>query len=339
MCSHASNPIPIKRNLPKIFLLFRRFMKSHKILFEACINILATMMNNENKANHQVQVDSLLGLALSDADNLGIFNFFAPSELPHVKSSDPVDVEAITLQVLSELDDSFPEFDYSDMLDAEGFEPIPILIPNMCSSSVPNVCSSSFPVDKKRGLDGNKAQAEQPSKKQRCVSPSEVSFEDPNSSRFRDYQAEQWTEKFEELCAFVKKNGHCQVPHGYPENQSLARWTKRQRYQYKLKSEGKPSTMTDDRIAALNALGFVWNSHGAVWEERLNEIKEYKRQNGHCNVPSQYDENQKLATWVKCQRRQYKLFVASKRSNMTVERVNRLQGMGFVWEIRCHTPK
>jgi hypothetical protein len=83
--------------------------------------------------------------------------------------------------------------------------------------------------------------------------------DDPISySRFRDYQADQWTEMFEELCAFIKKNGHCQVPHGYPTNESsLARWTKRQRYQYKLRLEDKPSTMTEDRIGALNALGFV----------------------------------------------------------------------------------
>jgi hypothetical protein len=98
-------------------------------------------------------------------------------------------------------------------------------------------------------------------KKQRCISPSSEtsSSDDPISySRFRGYQADQWTEMFEELCAFTKKNGHCQVPHGYPTNESsLARWTKRQRYQYKLRLEDKPSTMTEDRIGALNALGFV----------------------------------------------------------------------------------
>ena len=94
--------------------------------------------------------------------------------------------------------------------------------------------------------------------------------------------------------------------------------------------------MTDDRIGALNALGFIWDSHGAAWEERLNELRHFRRIHGHSNVPSQYDSNQKLATWVKCQRRQYKLFVGGQRSNMTLERVSKLEVLGFVWELRCH---
>jgi Helicase associated domain len=37
--------------------------------------------------------------------------------------------------------------------------------------------------------------------------------------RFREYQAEIWSEKFEELCLFRRENGHCHVPHHYQENQ------------------------------------------------------------------------------------------------------------------------
>lgn len=92
--------------------------------------------------------------------------------------------------------------------------------------------------------------------------------------------------------------------------------------------------MTDDRVLALNALGFVWNAHEAGWEERFNELLKFKAEKGHCNVPSLYKENQKLATWVKCARRQYKLLVAQKRSNMTLERATRLATIGFVWELR-----
>lgn len=268
------------------------------------------------------------------ADSFSLFNtLLAPGqEFEPRKLSGPVNVEALTLQVLAELDDTFPEFETSENFDMDCLEPTPIS---------PSICSSSLNVAKKRGvLADTQLSTEQPSKKQRCISPAEISFEDPKpASRFRDYQAEQWTEKYEELCAFVKRAGHCQVPHGFPENVSLSRWTKRQRYQYKLKADRKPSTMTDDRIVALNALGFVWNSHGAVWEERMGELQQYQRVHGHCNVPSQCDDNQKLATWVKCQRRQYKLFTAGERSNMTVSRVDTLQRMRFVWEIRCHGSK
>ena len=187
-----------------------------------------------------------------------------------------------------------------------------------------------------------------------CTIPSPfLNFEDPIPTRFREYQADQWSEKFQELCDFIQTHGHCHVPRDYTNDSSssnhtatstksqLSRWLKRQRYQYKLKMEGKSSTMTNDRIKALEALpGFVWNSHIATWEERLGELMSFQKSNGHCNVPSIYEDNQKLATWVKCQRRQYKLYQAgSPRSNMTVERIQRLSSMGFVWEIRSHVPK
>jgi hypothetical protein len=69
-------------------------------------------------------------------------------------------------------------------------------------------------------------------------------------------------------------------------------------------------------------------------------MKEFKLVTGHCNVPSQFETNQKLATWVKCQRRQYKLFVAKiPPSNMTTERAVRLHQLGFVWELRSHGKK
>ncbi len=139
---------------------------------------------------------------------------------------------------------------------------------------------------------------------------------------------------FDELITFKKERGHCCVPHTFKENPALARWVKRQRYQYKLKNEGKASTMTDERVIALGSTGFIWDSHGAVWLERLSELKEYCQANGHCNVPSNHPSNPQLATWVKCQRRQYKLFWDSKQSNMTLDRFAELEQLSFRWELR-----
>lgn len=42
--------------------------------------------------------------------------------------------------------------------------------------------------------------------------------EEKSGHRFRPYQFEQWTEKFQELCDFRKARGHCQVPHTYKDN-------------------------------------------------------------------------------------------------------------------------
>ena len=167
------------------------------------------------------------------------------------------------------------------------------------------------------------------------ASGSTISTTDDSSMlQLRPYQSDQWYEKYRKLVQFKRINGHCLVPNNWNLNSPLALWVKRQRYQYKLKNEGQHSTLTDEREAALEALGFVWDSHGAVWEERLNELRAFKNVRGHCCVPANFKENHQLAIWVKCQRRQYKLFCDGKRSNMTQERITKLVDLGFVWNPR-----
>ena len=152
--------------------------------------------------------------------------------------------------------------------------------------------------------------------------------------KFRAYQAETWTERFEELLEFRSKLGHCLVPNNFPANPALAQWVKRQRYQYKLKQQGKRSTLSEERMKVLEEIGFVWDSHSTCWEERLKELLEYRDAKGDCNVPSRYNENRQLAVWVKRQRRQYKFFIEGKPSSMTHERIAVLEGLGFNWDLR-----
>jgi len=152
--------------------------------------------------------------------------------------------------------------------------------------------------------------------------------------RFRSHQAESWMEKYEELLDYRLSNGNCLVPNQYPANPSLAEWVKRQRYQYKLKGMGKHSSMSDDRVIALEKLGFVWNSHDAVWEERLKELKQYRNIFGNTNVPSKYEANPQLAIWIKRQRRQYKFLTEGKPSTMTPYRVEKLREINFSWSGR-----
>ena len=152
--------------------------------------------------------------------------------------------------------------------------------------------------------------------------------------KFRAYQAENWTEKFEQLLRFREEHGHSLVPNFHPENQALAQWAKRQRYQYKLKQAGKRSTITDERVRALDEVGFVWGSHEAVWSERLEELKMFREQHHHCNVPCRYKPNQQLALWVKRQRRQWKKKMDRLPNSLTDERQALLEEIGFVWDMR-----
>ena len=171
--------------------------------------------------------------------------------------------------------------------------------------------------------------------------PSQRRSSNTSSSGSRPFQTCQWNEKFKELCLYKQQYGHAQVPLNpeKPQFLALARWVKRQRYQYKLFQEGQPSSMTMERLQDLESVGFVWDSQGANWSERLQELKDYRAEYGDCNVPTNYRPNRPLATWVKCQRRQKKLFDRGESSNITRERIQELDNLGFEWTLRSEYGK
>lgn len=164
--------------------------------------------------------------------------------------------------------------------------------------------------------------------------PQQQHEEEDSKTRFKPFHEERWDQKLLELRTFRKRHGHSLVPHTYPPNPQLARWVKRQRRQYKLMQDGKASTMTPDRVEILEQDGFVWDSHEAAWREKIEDLRQYRAKHGHCLVPSNYRENPQLATWVKCQRRQYKLYWESKPSAMNPTRIAELESEGFRWELR-----
>ncbi|CAJ1943333.1 unnamed protein product [Cylindrotheca closterium] len=182
-----------------------------------------------------------------------------------------------------------------------------------------------------------------PAKRSRIRQVSNNDTNDDETARrvphFRNHQEKQWKDLFDQLLEFKKEKGHCLVPHTFDENPPLARWVKRQRYQYKLKQEKMVSTLTDDRISQLESVGFVWDSHAVAWEEHRLDLVQFKAAFGHCNVPSAYEKNPSLSTWVKRQRRQKKLFWSGSKSTMTMERFSALNKLGFSWEIKTKKNK
>lgn len=198
---------------------------------------------------------------------------------------------------------------------------------------VSTTVESQDTVTKKRKVDAseNKQTTEKSSKKQR----KQVS--DMADAKLRPYQESQWHQQYLVLCNFYEQNGHCNVPHTRESTDDiiiLARWVKRQRYQYKLMQQRMLSTMTQDRIDKLEEINFTWDLHTAVWEERFQELSEFQKEHGHCNVPSNFPKNPTLAAWVKCQRRQLKKKLLGNSSNITVDRIAALESLGFAWEIR-----
>ncbi|KAL3944943.1 MAG: hypothetical protein SGBAC_000977 [Bacillariaceae sp.] len=166
-------------------------------------------------------------------------------------------------------------------------------------------------------------------------------MESPNDDvKVLPHHEDQWIQNYNEMLKFREQFGHCHVHYTYERNHALSKWVQRQRYQYKLKLANKRSTMTDSRQQKLEAVGFVWDSHAATWQQRLNELATYNSRHGDCNVPSNYPENPQLSMWVKSQRRHYKLCRSGQASSiLSTERMEALEDLGFSWELRSSSEK
>jgi len=159
-----------------------------------------------------------------------------------------------------------------------------------------------------------------------------------SQKKVRSDYSDLWNLNFQKLLQFRQKHNHCVVPCDYDADPSLARWVKRQRHLYHLLSKGKNSSLKPDRISMLNNISFSWDAKDALWQERLKDLKEFKKAQGHCVVPTIFPLNQPLATWVKFQRRQYKLYQENSPSYMTPERIKSLEDLDFEWTLRSSKP-
>ena len=133
-----------------------------------------------------------------------------------------------------------------------------------------------------------------------------------------------WNRRFQELKVYKKINGDCNVPRRYASNLSLGEWVQTQRR--------KGNEVSQERRIQLDSVGFTWKSNQqyqanhALWNKRFQELKDYKKIHGDCNVPTKrYKLNPSLGQWVQRQR-MYK-------ETMLEERKAKLNNIGFQWII------
>jgi len=140
-----------------------------------------------------------------------------------------------------------------------------------------------------------------------------------------------WMTRYQGLVEYHRQQGHCHVPSNDAQNPELARWCDTQRKQWKLFQQGKPSSLSPDRVQLLQQIGFDWEPLESLWLDSLRQLEEYQSEHGDCNVPKKYEPNPELGRWIDKQRQQYKLFQEGKHSHMTTRRIGMLEGLGFDW--------
>jgi hypothetical protein len=140
-------------------------------------------------------------------------------------------------------------------------------------------------------------------------------------------------DRLAEVAAFKAKHGHCEIPTIFPENPKLGRFVNSTR------TKRNSGTLSAERIAKLDAVGFSWASSGKkehqtvedglslAWKTRFDELIRYKQQYGNCDVPTVWKENREFGNWVRRQR-QFK-----KQGKLQPERIKLLEENGFKWEV------
>jgi hypothetical protein len=116
-----------------------------------------------------------------------------------------------------------------------------------------------------------------------------------------------WEEIFSLLKQFKTREGHCNVPQLHKEDgANLGVWVNNQR---QLKRMEK---LDSDRQKILEEIEFEWarvgNRGNAPWGEILSSLKQFKKREGHCNVPQSHKENgASLGVWLSHQRQRKKM--------------------------------
>jgi hypothetical protein len=109
------------------------------------------------------------------------------------------------------------------------------------------------------------------------------------------------------LKQFKTREGHCNVPRLHKEDgANLGVWVSNQRQRKKM---GK---VDPDRQKILQEIGFRWapvgNRRSAPWDEMLSSLKQFKKREGHCNVPQSHTEDgASLGLWLTNQRQRKKM--------------------------------
>ena len=128
-----------------------------------------------------------------------------------------------------------------------------------------------------------------------------------------------WDRWFGLLQEFYRQEGHCRVPIGHvADGAKIGQWVSNQRR--------KKSQLTQEQISRLSSLEFSWDVNSDRWEEGFSALTQFIKREGHCKVVVTDEVNGfKIGKWASSQRR--------KKNKLTPDQVNRLNSMGFSWDV------
>jgi len=174
-------------------------------------------------------------------------------------------------------------------------------------------------------------------------------------------ESSQWNDMYHKLKKYKSINGHCNVKQNVSRNfdgevkddlnkemvKQLSSWVGKIRKEYKQQQKRISESITtidNEEIVdtepyksiALDNIGFQYDPRSSKWLAQYQELKRYKAQHGDTLVKH---SNSGIGAWVKRQQVQYTLYCKGDetKSDLTAERVQLLNDLGFVWSRRTNT--
>lgn len=140
----------------------------------------------------------------------------------------------------------------------------------------------------------------------------------------QDIDDQRWKLMFRFLLQYKAQYGNTLVPCRVNNNPRLGTWVRKQRNLY------NKNQLKIDRVQSLESIGFLWIVPRSLidankWEVMYKALLQYKKQHGDTLVPDRYQQNPRLATWVKGQKNMHS------RRKLDKNRFERLDSIGFRW--------
>ncbi len=139
-----------------------------------------------------------------------------------------------------------------------------------------------------------------------------------------DQSETDWNDAFDRFTAFVRREGHPNVPTRHVEDGiALGHWVSRQR------TAGRLSRLDPDRSERLAGLpGWTWDLVQGAWDDAFSRLRRFTEVNGHAAPTADFRADDfNLGAWVNAQR------VLRRTQALAQDRARKLEGLpGWQWE-------
>ena len=162
------------------------------------------------------------------------------------------------------------------------------------------------------------------------LSKDRIAMLDNLGMRWDSFADVSWDKYFTACSEYANKHGDLLPVVSYTTDDGLAlgRWIAQIRT---FKRSGiKCSYLTEERIAALDKLGMVWEVHDFLFEKFYFACVRYVQEHGDLDVPATYvdSEGVRLGTWITRMRAYYK----DNNPALSDDEIERLEALGMIWE-------